>query len=432
MCTLTTTPHVRAMTMEGNKVNNNNNEQRQHQEHHHSHYKNRNNTTYHYYLVIGKYGVVNLRNQMKDMPIPPDYKDSDPYQETQLLFQECVTLMENETLTGSSDSDWVKISAPHQLTFDFYEDGKLHPYPGYVHRSELIRLSSPQVSCPMLFASERVIVSENNVPLMLVLTSRHYHHHHNNHNHNNHNHNHNHNHNNNNNNNNNTWIVFKEWMQLSIGTTLEYVGTREMNGIQWTIVRIYINESNGGEPMNAYIESSHVTKVLSNETIRNIPLPIKTSMLLSTGTKLLGWPYAWGGRSSFDKSLRDTYFTGMDCSGFISTIFWVALSIKLPRNAHDQFLVSRNVTRTQKDDFAVGDLLFLGKLEPPYKIIHVMMYIGDGLIMESSENTRVIPLTKKVNVDKMSDLYWGKVIVDRGVLKRFYWGRILEDPSHTS
>ena len=317
--------------------------------------------------------VVNLRNEKKDMPVPPNYSESDPYQETQLVYQECITI------ESEAENDWIRITAPGQLTFYSSPDGNLHPYPGYIHASQITKINNS--TCPSLAAPKRVTVADNLVPIYNETS-------------------------------------YEVIMKASVGTVLEFV---ESNDI-WTKVRVVLPS---GKSVVALIEALNVVHVLSDSDRAKIPLSVKQAWLIQTGKKLLGWPYAWGGRSSFDKDTVNSVFTGVDCSGFVSFVYWTAISQRLPRNANDQYLIAKNITRSVTDDFQVGDLFFLGKLDV-VRMTHVMMYVGDGNLMESSESTRLISVTKRMSVAKMSDLTYGCEVYDRGVYKRFYWGRVLE------
>jgi cell wall-associated NlpC family hydrolase len=323
-----------------------------------------------------QYGVVtkqaiNLRNQKQDMSVPPDYHDMDPVQESQLVFQECVTIEED-------GDNWISVRVPGQIIII---DGIQQAYPGYIHSSEIIRIDGTY--CPTLNATRRVIVAENLVPLYDSDGN----------------------------------VI----LELSIGTTLESVS----KSIEQTTVKVYLPS---GESTIAYIDTLSVNEVISSEALARISLVTKQTWLVQTGKKLLGWPYAWGGRSSFDKTQIHTTFTGVDCSGFVSFVYWSALSQSLPRNAHDQYLISKNFTRPESGEFQVGDLLFLGKIDK-FRMTHVMMYVGNGYLMESSESTRLMSVTKRMSVKSMKDLTYGGVVIDRGQEKRFYWGRVLSTNS---
>ena len=68
--------------------------------------------------------------------------------------------------------------------------------------------------------------------------------------------------------------------------------------------------------------------------------------------------------------------TGVDCSGLVNLAYRAA-GIDVPRDAHEQFLRARAVTSIQP-----ADLIFLSKRGNPRRIVHVMLYAGDGEIIE--------------------------------------------------
>jgi uncharacterized protein YgiM (DUF1202 family) len=91
--------------------------------------------------------------------------------------------------------------------------------------------------------------------------------------------------------------------------------------------------------------------------------------LFETAKRFMGFPYLWGGTSS----------KGLDCSGFVKTIFFLN-GMTLPRDASQQALVGEKII-PEKDYKNVnkGDLLFFGSTDKNGKqrVTHVAMYIGD-------------------------------------------------------
>ena len=91
--------------------------------------------------------------------------------------------------------------------------------------------------------------------------------------------------------------------------------------------------------------------------------------LFKTGKRFMGFPYLWGGTSS----------KGLDCSGFVKTIFYLN-GMTLPRDASQQALVGEEIILEENyKNVNKGDLLFFGSPDKDgrQRVTHVAMYIGD-------------------------------------------------------
>jgi hypothetical protein len=108
-----------------------------------------------------------------------------------------------------------------------------------------------------------------------------------------------------------------------------------------------------------------------------------------TAATFLEAPYLWGGRSAYSSNSRSS----VDCSGLTSLVYQVHGKI-LPRNACDQRRACVPI-----DTPTEGDLVFLRSKEDPDFIDHVMLYAGNGEVIEATAETnsvRIIPLTDRV------------------------------------
>ncbi len=118
----------------------------------------------------------------------------------------------------------------------------------------------------------------------------------------------------------------------------------------------------------------------------------KRRMIVRNAELFLGEPYYWGGRSpKADRST--TQVTGIDCSGLVNLAYRAA-GLSIPRDAHEQFLRARRINAPQP-----GDLMFLSERANPRHIVHVMLYAGNGEVIEgpgTGQAVRRIALTQRL------------------------------------
>lgn len=87
----------------------------------------------------------------------------------------------------------------------------------------------------------------------------------------------------------------------------------------------------------------------------------------------LGVPYRFGGQSRW----------GMDCSGFIGTVFEEVYGIKLPRSSRGMFRIGEPVARA---DLRPGDLVFFKNMG---YIDHSGIYMGENYFIHSATSVGV-------------------------------------------
>jgi len=92
--------------------------------------------------------------------------------------------------------------------------------------------------------------------------------------------------------------------------------------------------------------------------------------------KYLGVPYRWGGTSRY----------GMDCSGFVLTVYRDAAGLKLPRKVRDMFRRGEVVSHAH---LTFGDLVFFEKIESS-GVSHVGIYLEDGEFVHASTSSGVV------------------------------------------
>ena len=114
--------------------------------------------------------------------------------------------------------------------------------------------------------------------------------------------------------------------------------------------------------------------------------------VIHAAEQLLGDPYFWGGRSPSSDS-TSMGVTGVDCSGLVNLSYRTA-GIDIPRDAHEQYLRARPITHVEP-----GDLVFLSDAEEANTISHVMLYAGDGWLIEApgtGQQVRRIEVSKRL------------------------------------
>ncbi len=126
--------------------------------------------------------------------------------------------------------------------------------------------------------------------------------------------------------------------------------------------------------------------------LRTLPPSEKRQLILRSAALLVGDPYYWGGRSPFSPDLAGQV-TGVDCSGLIHLAYRTA-GIELPRDAHEQFLRAMPLNSPRP-----ADLIFLSERGDPQRVIHVMLYAGDGMIIEgpgTGQTVRRVPVEQRL------------------------------------
>lgn len=133
-------------------------------------------------------------------------------------------------------------------------------------------------------------------------------------------------------------------------------------------------------------------------TLKSVPTkPWKNSdekyMLVKVAKSFMGAPYKYGGNT-----LR-----GLDCSAYVKKIYEI-FDVQLPRSAREQYLVG---TKINRNELAVGDLVFFKTRRYAKFPTHVGIFIGDGNFIHASSGKGRLG----VKIDSLtSDYYSGAYI----------------------
>jgi hypothetical protein len=116
----------------------------------------------------------------------------------------------------------------------------------------------------------------------------------------------------------------------------------------------------------------------SFEELATLSAGDRRQAVIHTAAMFVGDPYYWGGRSpgGLTPAGSDPAVTGIDCSGLVN-LAYRSVGVDIPRDAHEQFLRAKPVTTLQP-----ADLIFLSERTNPKRIVHVMLYAGEGEIIE--------------------------------------------------
>jgi cell wall-associated NlpC family hydrolase len=149
----------------------------------------------------------------------------------------------------------------------------------------------------------------------------------------------------------------------------------------------------------------------SIDEARAMPVRQRRGAILRSAQLLLEAPYFWGGRSPVLGPSAGSV-TGVDCSG-LTNLAYRTVGVNIPRDAHEQYLRANRISSPQP-----ADLIFLSEPNNPQRIVHVMLYAGDGQIIEgpgTGMRVRRVSVAERLG-RPLEELASGSVVDDRTVL----------------
>jgi len=112
----------------------------------------------------------------------------------------------------------------------------------------------------------------------------------------------------------------------------------------------------------------------------------RASELVVNAMGFLGVPYRWGGTDAD---------TGVDCSGFVVSVYQQTIGLLLPRKAEQQAAATQKI---DENDLQPGDLVFFNTMRRTFS--HVGIYVGNGKFIHAPR------AGAEVRLESMGGSYW--------------------------
>lgn len=297
--------------------------------------------------------VVDVRRQPKTQAAPAVH---DPFEETQLLFGERVRVLEVR-------DEWARIEALEQA--EYTSRRKWQGYPGWV-------------------PADTLAPNESVWDPTIVITAK--------------------------------WSpVWRDPYKRQLSGLLLPMGAMvrgtDMGGERW---RLELPDRS-----TAWIDHAQARAL---KELARLPAADKRRLILRAAEQMLRDPYFWGGRSPHmapalgpvwpgPPGAEAAAVTGVDCSGLVNLAYRTA-GLAIPRDAHEQSLKARAVEAPQP-----ADLIFLSEPGNPTRIVHVMLYAGDGEVIEgpgTGQAVRRMAIAQRLG-ERLDRLTPGHVVKDQTV-----------------
>jgi len=158
--------------------------------------------------------------------------------------------------------------------------------------------------------------------------------------------------------------------------------------------------------------------ILTNKSLKPWKNNEEKIMLVKVAKSFMGAPYKYGGNS----------VRGLDCSAFVKKIYDL-FDVQIPRSARDQY---RTGVKINKDELAIGDLVFFRTKRYIQYPTHVGIFIGDGnFIHSSSGHNRIGVKIDSLSSDFYSKTYTGAIRVKQPSDESAETPKTIENASNT-
>jgi len=208
-------------------------------------------------------------------------------------------------------------------------------------------------------------------------------------------------------------------LTVSLGTQLyaqqsllnsAYVSVRLVNGKEGLLKK---------SDIYAFAQRQKYKQKYKNDSQKDYTEKLRQEVL-ARAQEFLDNPYCFGGRVAYDQNSHKQ-LTSVDCSGLVQ-LAYRAIGIDIPRSSHTQYLMSHRIT---PDKLQAGDLLFYASAKEPSRMTHVMIYMGNGNLIEATgedvKKTRIISVEKRIG-KPLENITQGETIGS----KVYYFGSIFE------
>jgi len=233
--------------------------------------------------------VADLRSIPQAQPLT--FQCCDDYQQTQVLFGECVSVL-------SESNGWVQVEVPDQPYYNKTTQTFVS-YPGYLEYNQTTPLVKGNAYNCDNSSAFTLVVNQLNVPIYQRACVP-------------------------------GCLGEDILLYVSIGTKLQ---AADMVGPSSDWISIRLPSGSVGWILSNDVNLISISYSVSkdSEMITNI---------INTAHSMLGWVYFWGGRSAYNPRSK-SQLTGVDCSG-LTGISYQTHGILLPRDADGQFYGSNH------------------------------------------------------------------------------------------